>query len=198
MYDLFLVYNKTDADLVHHIIAPMLRSKPYNFRVALEHDDDEVNVDTRPKYKHLENLLVIAKQSEHVLFLLSKNLFTSVEYDLIARTPKIKRLAMLMSDEVCESIAEQIIQPCRIIKPTFNLNSLSFDVRRACSPSTSSSSSASPSSSTSSVVTVTTGEEVKSCTDEIFFESSTVSENSCSNSRIIRKKSHHLCKKFEF
>jgi hypothetical protein len=40
LYDLFLVYNKIDAELVHKIIAPILRSEPYNFKIFLEHDEE--------------------------------------------------------------------------------------------------------------------------------------------------------------
>jgi len=36
-YDIFIVYNKLDSDLVHNVIAPILKSKPYNFTVALQH-----------------------------------------------------------------------------------------------------------------------------------------------------------------
>lgn len=121
--DLFIVYNRVDADLVHKIIAPIFKSAPYNFRIALQHDPN--GRDPNPITTNNNHFVKYVKQSEFVLFVVSRNLFTDVEYDLAYRTPKIKKLAIL-ADDVSESLAEKLIQPSRILRATFNLNSMSF------------------------------------------------------------------------
>lgn len=81
-YDLFMVYNKVDSDLVNKLISPILRSKPYNFKVVLQHEKSYTN---KP-----ECLTRLASSASFVLFVLSKNLFTDVEYDLSARLEREK------------------------------------------------------------------------------------------------------------
>lgn len=214
VYDLLLVYNKIDADFVHKIIAPILRSKPYNFRLVLEHDEANNNVENDDYHDEeesrsnvetkIDSLLALSKQCSFVLFVLSKHLFTGIEYDLAAQTPKQKRLAML-ADDVSESVAEKVIQPCRILKATFNLNSMTFNFKSV--PTSNSACCHMDSESTSSTVASSSlaNEEANpsfsagaSTSDEVFFESSTISEaNGSINSRIFRKKLQ-LFNKFEF
>lgn len=118
-YDLFLVYNKLDSCLVTKLISPIFRSKPYNFKLILQHD--KIRLDD-------ENLAKYVINSAFVLFVLSKNLFSDFEYDLAHKLPRNKKLAVL-ADDVPETLAEKLIQPGRILRGTFNLENMSFNFK---------------------------------------------------------------------
>jgi hypothetical protein len=137
-YDLFLVYNKFDKDLVENMIGPALQEgRPYNYRIALQHEiskyhnlDASTNQElmtwnhTRSNYYNLnliEQFVDIINASSFVLFILSKNLFTEVEYRLSIETPKHKKL-VLLADEIHDSIAENLLQPGQIFKGNFSSN----------------------------------------------------------------------------
>lgn len=118
-YDLLLIYNKMDACLVTKLISPIFRSKPYNFKVILQHDKTKLNN---------ENLAKYVLDSAFVLFVLSKNLLNGFEYDLAQKLPRSKKLAIL-ADDVPENVAEKLIQPGKILRGTFNLKNMSFNFR---------------------------------------------------------------------
>ncbi|CAF0749119.1 unnamed protein product [Brachionus calyciflorus] len=118
-YDLILVYNKIDSCLVTKLIAPIFRSKPYGFKLVLQHDKIKLNDDCIGKY---------VVNSAFVLFVLSKNLLTDFEYDIALKLPRSKKLAIL-ADDVPESLAEKLIQPGRILRGTFNLENMSFNFK---------------------------------------------------------------------
>ena len=153
-YDIFIVYNKLDSDLVHNVIAPILRSKPYNFSVALQHTfyktestESTINsikttvtttTDRSPSLTssfyslscdstslQSDNSFLI-KSSSLVLFVLSKNLFTENEYNLSVRTPKNKKLAIL-ADDISTDIAESILKPKKILRGKFDLDQMTFN-----------------------------------------------------------------------
>lgn len=115
-FDLLLVYNKIDTDLVNKLISPILRSRPYNFKLILQHD----------KTRQEGNLVKLSKNTSFVLFVLSKNLFTDTEYELANKLVRNKKLAIL-ADDVSESLAEKLIQPGKILRGSFNLESMSFN-----------------------------------------------------------------------
>lgn len=177
LFDIFLVYNKLDYDLVHNVIAPLLRSNRHT-RLAFEHFDRDNKDPT-----DFERLLRISGQSEGVMFVFSRNSLTKLEYELIARTPHIKRMAMLVDGYMFGTIKEGVIDPNKV----FVLNG----VRHQKSSS---------SCSASSVITMSTGEDTKSNEGSSFddgqFESSTLSDSSYPISRVFRKTTY-VSKQFE-
>lgn len=118
-YDLLLIYNKMDTCLVTKLISPIFRTKPYNFKIILQHDKIKLNN---------ENLVKYVVDSAFVLFVLSKNLLDDIEYDLAQKLPRSKKLAIL-ADDVPENLAEKLIQPGRILRGSFNLENMSFNFR---------------------------------------------------------------------
>jgi hypothetical protein len=137
MYDLFLVYNKIDKDLVENMIGPVLQSRPYNYKIVFQHEHNKChnfNSTTnqelitwnqmRSNYYNLnliEQFVDLVNVSSFVLFVLSKNLFTELEYRLSIETPKHKKL-VLLADDIHDSIAENLLQPGQIFKGNFNFN----------------------------------------------------------------------------
>lgn len=144
-----------------------------------------------------DNLIGLMKQSSFVLFVVSKNLFTSVEYDLAAQTPKPKKLAIL-ADDISESVADKLIQPNKILKATFNLTNMSFNFKSINSrefqvttdSSSSSSSSSSASSASSDTITITSA--ASSPNSEIFFGETTTTTTLASASSVLVNESHLL------
>jgi Leucine-rich repeat (LRR) protein len=136
IYDLFLVYNKADRDLVENVIGPILQSKPYNYKISLQHNTNIHNNPTstqelmpwshhnRANYYNLnliEQFIDLISASSFVLFVLSKNLFTELEYRLSIETPKHKKL-VLLADDIHDSIAENLLQPGQIFRGNFNMS----------------------------------------------------------------------------
>lgn len=70
-------------------------------------------------------LISYIKNSSLVLFVLSNNLFTDVECQLAAETPKKKKLAIL-ADDIHESVAEQMLKPHKIFRGIFNVETMVF------------------------------------------------------------------------
>jgi hypothetical protein len=143
-----------------------------------------------------DNLIGLMKQSSFVLFVVSKNLFTSVEYDLAAQTPKPKKLAIL-ADDISESVADKLIQPNKILKATFNLTNMSFNFKSINSrefqvTTDSSSSSSSSSASSASSETITTTSAASSPNSEIFFGETTTTTTLASASSVLVNESHLL------
>ena len=113
-YDFYLIYNKQDSELVHNLIAPILKAKPYYYAIALQHNC--------PNFNATANYLDYIKASSFVVFIISKHLLTEFEYKLVCKTPKYKRIAILI-DNINENIVKKLIKPKKIIKwQFFNFN----------------------------------------------------------------------------
>ena len=116
-YDFFMIYNKVDANLVHNQIAPILIAKPYYYTIALQHIIKLSNVaDNTVVLKSYHDYI---KSSSIVVFIVSKNLLTELEYKLVCKTPKDKRVVILI-DDINESVVKKLIKPKRIIKWQFS------------------------------------------------------------------------------
>ncbi len=145
-YDIFIVYNKLDSDLVHNVIAPILRSKPYNFSVILQHSTynkcqstiNSINSNTTSEESLHSSFYSLScdssndfnvsfiKSSTLVLFVLSKHLLTEFEYNLSVKTPKHKKLAIL-ADDLSVEICENILKPKKILRGQFDLDKMTFN-----------------------------------------------------------------------
>ena len=141
VYDLFLVYNKSDKDLIETVIGPVLKGRPYNYKIALQHDTQTSrggdsskatsqelvawrHSTSRGNYYNLnlvEQFVDIINASSFVLFVLSKSLFTELEYRLCIETPKHKRL-VLLADDIHDSIADSLLAPAQIFRGNFNFD----------------------------------------------------------------------------
>lgn len=112
IYDLFLVYNKNDSDLVHNTIEPLLlssHSSCFHFYSDGSHPSPVVSTPLRLGFEHdlttptdpiqFKRLLMLSRQSESVMFIFSKNPLSKPEYDLISWTPYAKRSAMIVDDD---------------------------------------------------------------------------------------------------
>ena len=138
-YDMFIVYNKLDADLVVNVIKPILEGNPYNFAIKLQHSNEYLDQYSEKSSilstyssnisdsncDNEEILLDYINSSSIVLFILSKNLFTDVEYKLSEQTPRFKKLAVI-ADDISESIAEEILKPRKILKGMVNFDKMVF------------------------------------------------------------------------
>ena len=142
VYDLFLVYNKADRELVENVIAPILQGRPYNYKISLQHNANTSgnlasnatqeliawsHHQNRSDYYNLnlvEQFIDLINASSFVLFVLSKNLFTELEYRLSIETPKHKKL-VLLADDIHDSIAENLLQPGQIFRGNFRKSDVS-------------------------------------------------------------------------
>ena len=154
-HDIFIVYNKLDSELVHNVIAPILKSKPYSFSVALQHcfykaqsADTSINSSslktnsttvtenctsmTSSFYSLscdsvIDDLSVsLIKSSSIVVFVLSNHMLTETEYNISMRTPKEKKFVIL-ADEINPEIAESILKPKKILRGQFDLDKMTFN-----------------------------------------------------------------------
>ena len=116
-YDFFMIYNKLDADLVHNLIAPILKSKPYYYAIALQHIIKLLNTSDN-SISDVSNYQDYIKSSSYVVFIISKHLLTDFEYKLVCKTPKYKRVVILI-DSINESVVRKLIKPKKVIKWQF-------------------------------------------------------------------------------
>jgi hypothetical protein len=59
------------------------------------------------------------QNSSIVVFIVSKNLLTELEYKLVCKTPKYKRVVILI-DNINENVVKKLIKPKKIIKWQFS------------------------------------------------------------------------------
>jgi hypothetical protein len=113
-YNFFMIYNKIEAEFVHNQIAPILKAKPYYYTIALQHmmsaADNAMNSNSYNDY---------IQNSSIVVFIVSKNLLTELEYKLVCKTPKYKRVVILI-DNINENVVKKLIKPKKIIKWQFS------------------------------------------------------------------------------
>ena len=109
-YDLFIVYNNLDTELVKNAIGPVFRSTPCDLSVAYLHDFDVNSLVT------YEACCRLVQNSTFVIFIFSKNLFTNYEYELLMHVRKAKRLAIVIDNDVNEDLVQDLVEPNRILK----------------------------------------------------------------------------------
>jgi hypothetical protein len=126
LYDLFIVYNRLDSNLVTSSIVPTFTKKEFNLSIVLLHKDSQVD---RPKLskaepsnnnnnnattKHSHNIqhktfddqIELINSSSFVLFVLTENFFTELEYKISSATPNEKKIVVL-ADDINDSFVER-------------------------------------------------------------------------------------------
>jgi len=122
VYDLFIVYNRLDSNLVTRLIVPAFTKKEFNFSIVLLHktekDSSQVDrfktqkVDQSDKNTQQQQVLTFDEQielinsSSFVLFVLTENFFTEHEYKISSATPNEKKIVVL-ADDINDSFVER-------------------------------------------------------------------------------------------
>ena len=134
-------HDANERALIETVIGPVLKGRPYNYKIALQHDTQTSrggdsskatsqelvawrHSTSRGNYYNLnlvEQFVDIINASSFVLFVLSKSLFTELEYRLCIETPKHKRL-VLLADDIHDSIADSLLAPAQIFRGNFNFD----------------------------------------------------------------------------
>lgn len=106
-YDVFLVYNKSDLEIVHNRVVSILRGKPYYYAIAMQHN-----------LKDSTRINSLIDSCTNVVFILSKNLLTQQEYEIAIKTPKCKKVAIII-DDLNDKIVRKIVQPRKVLRWKF-------------------------------------------------------------------------------